>query len=66
MKFFDMESIMLKDKCLIILYKSIDVGPISCLAFNSEVMRLSFLSNLDQLIISPVPHRNMIRLMGST
>jgi len=47
------------------LLKNIDVGLLGYFEKGTTVMRFGFMNSLHSLIITPILHRNMNRLMGA-
>jgi hypothetical protein len=64
LRFFDMESMISRDKCSFTLLKNIDVGVLGYFEKGTTVMRFGFLNSLTDLVVTPILHRNMNRYMG--
>eukprot|EP00347_Sterkiella_histriomuscorum_P013502 403364473 len=64
LRFFDMESIIKKDKLSMTLLKKIDVGTLGYFENGITIERLGFLNSITSLIVTPILHKNIIRFMG--
>lgn len=60
-----MEQIVKRDKPQMTLLKNISVGVLGYFEKGVTVMRFGFMQSLDYLIVTPILHRNMNRLMGA-
>ncbi len=63
-RFFNMENTIRDGTCKMILLKDIDVGCIGNIEFSVTTLRYGFLNSVTKLIVTPMLHRIMQRLIG--